>query len=127
TWTSAACDAASRFSNLGILAVGVLLISGTINASFLIGGMQSLIDTRYGQLLLLKMTLFAVMVCLDGINRQYLLPRLCNKVGIDLSARTVPWLVRSTLAETALGLGVLIIVGILGIMTPATDMATHLH
>jgi len=31
-----ACDAASRFSNLGILAVGVLLISGTINASFLI-------------------------------------------------------------------------------------------
>jgi len=127
TWTSVACDAASRFSNLGILAVGVLLISGTINAAFLIGGMQSLIDTRYGQLLLLKMTLFAAMVCLAGINRQYLLPRLCNKAGIDLSTRTVQWLVRSALAETALGLGVVIIVGMLGVMAPATDMATHLH
>jgi copper resistance protein D len=127
TWTSVACDAASRFSNLGILAVGVLLISGTINASFLIGGIRSLIDTRYGQLLLLKITLFAAMVCLAGINRQYLLPRLCNKVGIDLSTRTVQWLVRSALAETALGLGVVIIVGMLGIMAPATDMATHLH
>jgi copper resistance protein D len=127
TWTSVACDAASRFSNLGILAVGILLISGTINASFLLGGMQSLIDTHYGQLLLLKMTLFAAMVCLAGINRQYLLPRLCNNVGIDLSSRTVRWLIRSALVETALGLGVVIIVGMLGIMAPATGMATHLH
>jgi putative copper resistance protein D len=93
----------------------------------LIGGMQSLIDTHYGQLLLLKITLFAAMVCLAGINRQYLLPRLCNKVGIDLSSRTVQWLVRSALAETALGLGVVIIVGMLGVMAPATDMTTHLH
>jgi copper resistance protein D len=127
TWTSVACDAASRFSNLGILAVGVLLISGTINASFMIDGMQSLIDTRYGRLLLLKVTLFAVMVGLAGINRQYLLPRLCNNVGIDLSSRTLPWLVRSALAETALGLGIIIIVGILGVMTPAIGMAPHLH
>jgi putative copper resistance protein D len=127
TWTSPACDAASRFSNLGILAVGVLLISGAINASFLIDGLHSLIDTRYGQLLLLKITLFAAMVCLAGFNRQYLLPRLCDKAAIDPSTRPLQWLIRSALVETALGLGVIIIVGMLGVMAPATGVVTHLH
>jgi putative copper resistance protein D len=127
SWVSAACAVAGRFSNLGILAVGVLLVSGTINASFLIGGMQSLLDTRYGQLLLLKMALFAAMVCLAGFNRQYLLPRLCGNAGIDLGPKTVQWLIRSSVTETFLGLGIIIIVGMLGIMAPAIDMGVHVH
>jgi copper resistance protein D len=126
-WVSAACAVAGRFSNLGILAVGILLVSGTINASFLVGGMQSLIDTRYGQLLLLKMTLFAAMVCLAGFNRQYLLPRLFGDVRIEQGSKTVRWLMRSALAEIFLGLGVIVIVGMLGIMAPAIDMAAHVH
>ena len=71
TWMPIACDAGRRFSDLGIVAVGTLLVSGTINAWFLIGGMQNVIATNYGQLLLLKITLFAAMVGLAGINRQY--------------------------------------------------------
>jgi copper resistance protein D len=127
SWVSAASAVAVRFSNLGILAVGILLASGTINASFLVGGLQSLIDTRYGQLLLLKIMLFAAMVGLAGFNRQYLLPRLYGDVGNDLGSRTVQSLVRNSLAEIALGTGIIIIVGMIGIMAPATDMAGHIH
>jgi putative copper resistance protein D len=123
----AACNAASRFSNLGILAVSILLISGTINVSFLVGGIQNLTETGYGRLLVLKLGLFVTMFCLATINRQYLLPRLCDDDGIDQSCLTVQRLVRSTLAETALGLGIIMIVGVLGIMAPAVDMATHVH
>ena len=126
-WVTAACIVTGRFSSLGILAVGILLVSGTLNASLLVGGIENLIDTRYGRWLLLKMTLFAAMVGLAAINRQYLLPRLCDDVGIDRGARTVQRLVRSALAEIALGLGVIVIVGMIGIMAPATDMATHVH
>jgi putative copper resistance protein D len=126
-WVSVACDAASRFSNLGIAAVGTLLVSGAINAWFLIGGMQDLVGTSYGRLLLLKITLFAAMVCLAGINRQYLLPRLSGDVGTHLGPRTVQWLVHSTLVEVAVGTGVIVIVGMLGIMAPATDVHAHLH
>jgi copper resistance protein D len=126
-WLTAACNAGSRFSTLGILAVSILLISGTINASFLVGGIQSVIDTRYGRLLLLKLALFAVMVSAAAINRQYLLPRLCGGAGIDQSIPTVRWLVRSTLAELALGLGIILIVGVLGITAPAVEMASHVH
>jgi putative copper resistance protein D len=127
TWISIACDAASRFSDLGIVAVGTLLVSGTINAWFLIGGMQNLIDTNYGQLLLLKITLFAAMVGLAGINRQYLLPRLFIFSRTGQGYYSVKWLVRSTLVEVALGLGVIIIVGILGIMAPGADALAHVH
>jgi putative copper resistance protein D len=127
TWLSVACDAAGRFSNLGILAVGILLVSGTINAWFLVGSMQGLIDTSYGRLLLLKITLFAAMVCLAGINREYLLPRLFGGIERGLGSRALPWLIRSALVEIALGVGVILIVGTLGIMAPATDMHAHVH
>jgi len=127
TWISVACDAASRFSNLGIVAVGILLVSGTINALFLIGRVQALAGTDYGRLLLLKVTLFAAMVGLAGINRQYLLPRLSGDAGMDRGSRTVRWLVGSALVEIAFGLGVIIIVGMLGIMAPASNMPAHLH
>ena len=126
-WASVACNAAARFSDLGIVAVGTLLISGMINTYFLVGDMQRLIDTSYGRLLLLKVTLFAAMVCLAGINRQYLLPRLFHDSGTDQGSRTVQWLIRSATAEIFLGLGVIIIVGMLGIMEPATDMHAHVH
>jgi copper resistance protein D len=127
TWLSVACDAAGRFSNLGILAVGILLVSGTINAWFLVGGMQGLIDTSYGRLLILKITLFAAMVCLAGINREYLLPRLFGGIEMGLGSRTLPWLICSALVEIVLGIGVILIVGTLGIMAPATDMHSHVH
>jgi copper resistance protein D len=127
TWISIACDAAHRFSDLGIVAVGTLLASGTINAGFLIGGTQDLIDTNYGRLLLLKITLFAAMVGLAGINRQYLLPRLLVYTRAGSGSHTVKWLVRSTLVEVALGLGIIIVVGMLGIMAPPTDVHVHVH
>jgi copper resistance protein D len=126
-WVSIAAAAGSRFSTFGILAVGLLLVSGTINASFLLAGMHSLIDTSYGRLLLLKLVLFAAMLCLAGINRQYLLPRLRDDAGFKGSFRTVHRLVGNSLAELALGVAIVLIVGALGVMAPANEMAAHIH
>jgi putative copper resistance protein D len=126
-WVTAACHAASRFSSLGILAVAILLITGTINVSFLVGGISSLTDTSYGRLLLLKIALFLAMFSMAAVNRHYLLPRLCAKAGIDQDLLTTERLVRSTLVETALGLGIIMIVGVLGIMAPAIGMSAHIH
>jgi copper resistance protein D len=126
-WGTAASDATCRFSNLGIIAVATLLVSGTINAWFLIGGMPALVGTSYGRFLLLKITLFAGMVCLAGINREYLLPRLFGDIGRNPASRAVQWLLRNTLVEIALGIGVILIVGMLGIMAPGTDMHGHVH
>jgi copper resistance protein D len=123
-WVSAAAAAGNRFSNLGIVAVGTLLISGIINASFLLAGMHSLVDTLYGRLLLLKVVLFAAMLCLAGINRQYLLPKLRESSG---NYRIVHRLVRNSLAEVARGLAIVLIVGTLGVMPPANEIIAHVH
>ncbi|WP_298257443.1 copper homeostasis membrane protein CopD [Bradyrhizobium sp.] len=126
-WASAAARAGSRFSTLGIFAVGILLVSGLVNAAFLLGGMHSLIDTAYGRLLLLKVVLFAAMVCLAGINRQYLVPRLYGSRGTGGASATARRFVQSALVEIAMGLAIVCIVGALGIMAPANDMAAYLH
>jgi copper resistance protein D len=39
----------------------------------------------------------------------------------------VQWFVRSALAEIVLGIGIIVIVGALGIMAPATGMHSHVH
>ena len=123
-WVSAASAVGNRFSTLGIVAVGTLLVSGTINASFLLEGMQSLIDTPYGRLLLLKVVLFAAMLGLAGVNRQYLLPKLCEPGG---NYRTAHRLLRNSLVEVGLGLTIVLIVGTLGVMPPANQIMTHVH
>jgi copper resistance protein D len=126
-WELTAAAIGSRFSTLGIFAVGILLVSGTINASFLLDGITMLIDTFYGRMLLLKISLFAIMLCLAGINRQYLLPRLRDKVESGKSSRTVQQLLHNSLIEIALGLGVILIIGLLGVTAPANEIASHLH
>ena len=126
-WAVTACDAGGRFSTLGIVAVSILLMSGTINASFLVRGIGGLTGTRYGQLLLLKIALFIAMVCLAAINRQHLLPRLRGESEMGRNKLATQLLVRSAMVEMALGLIIIVIVGILGITQPATDMTSHLH
>jgi copper resistance protein D len=126
-WTSAAARVGSRFSTVGIVAVGALLVSGTINAAFLLGGIHSLIDNEYGRLLLLKIGLFVAMVCLASINRQYLLPHLTSHADAGQASGTVRKLVQSALLEIALGLAIVCIVGLLGIMPPANEIAGQMH
>jgi copper resistance protein D len=129
-WAGVACDVTRRFSNLGIVAVGALLLSGLINVWFLVGSMGGLIGTSYGRLLLLKVALFVAMVCLAAVNRLRLLPGLstaaASKSG-NLDVHAVQALQRNTIFEILLGLAVISIVGMLGITPPASDFQPHLH
>ncbi len=100
-----------RFSLLGIVAVGALLASGLINSWNLLSGPRDLIATGYGRLLFLKIGLFAAMLGIAAVNRFYLTPR----VTATHARRS---LMRNSMAETALGLGIVFLVGALGTMQP---------
>jgi putative copper resistance protein D len=119
-----------RFSNLGIFAVGTLLVSGLANASFLAGDMQGLTGTSYGRMLMLKILLFVGMVCLAAVNRQYLMPQLSAGIadsGPDVSTQIARKLERNAVLEIALGLAVVIVVAVLGITPPAAEARVHIH
>ena len=121
----AALFATERFSTLGTWAVGLLLVSGILNACLLLGSPADLVTTTYGQLLLLKIALFVAMVAIAAVNRLRLTPRL----PAEAATRD---LMRNALAETVLGLAILAIVGVLGTLPPAgghmvMHLGLHLH
>ena len=101
-----------RFSTLGILCVGGLVLTGVLNAWSLVGSIPGLVGTAYGRLLLLKIALFLAMIALAAVNRQRLAPALAEPGA----ARR---LARNAALEAGLGLLVLADVAVLGISIPA--------
>jgi len=115
-WATVTAIAVQRFSLLGVISVGTLLVSGIANSWYEVGTLNNLFATSYGQLVLIKIAIFAAMIALASINRFYLTPRLAT-------ASTVRWLYRTSLAETGLGFAAVAVVGFLGAMAPAS----HAH
>ena len=109
----AATQAARRFSMLGVVCVGALVLSGLANAWYLVGSVPALVGTEYGRLLLAKLAVFAAMVTLAAVNRLSLTPRLQRQ-----DARALPVLRRNATAEIAAGIVVVAIVGALGTTIP---------
>src|SRR5204863_3986129 len=79
----------------------------------------ALVGTPYGQLLLVKLALFAAMLSLAAVNRVRLTPRLLaapsDHHGVPQPLRRL-W--RNATCETALGLVVLLVVGALVHLKP---------
>jgi putative copper export protein/mono/diheme cytochrome c family protein len=112
----AARRATRRFSVLGVISVGTLLVTGIVNSWFLVGSIPGLIGTAYGRMLLIKLTLFVAMVAVAAVNRQRLTPRLLAAAAPMAALRALR---RNALLETALGLAILGVVGALGTTPPA--------
>jgi mono/diheme cytochrome c family protein len=83
------------------------------------GTVPALLGTLYGQLLLLKIALFATMVGFASVNQRRLLPRLAA-LGSDTTLRlqAIQQVGRNASIEASLGVFVLAVVGIIGILTP---------
>jgi putative copper resistance protein D len=118
-WASVARAAAQRFSTLGIATVGTLLVTGIINAWFLVGSIQALLITEYGQLLMLKLVVFALMLVFAATNRFWLTPQLAVSSAIEGRLTALRQLTRNSVIEVALGFTVFAIVGVLGTLHPA--------
>ena len=115
-WPSFATDATKRFSLLGIVSVGTLVVGGLVNTWFLLSGPRDLLATDYGRLVLCKIGLFAAMIAIATVNRYHLTPQLPEPTAMRA-------LRRNSLAEIGLGLLVMLFVGALGTIAPAA----HFH
>jgi putative copper resistance protein D len=110
-----------RFSGMGYIAVATLIGSGLLNGWFLIGNVSGLFATPYGQLLMVKLALFAGMLALAVSNRFWIVPSL-NKALTDDPNVSTAWAARlryHVLGEQFLGVMILVIVSVLGTMQPA--------
>ncbi len=119
-WAAVARTASRRYSVLAVASVTVLLAGGMVNTWFLAGTVPALVGTEYGCLLLAKISLFIAMLLVAAVNLLRLTPRLADSTSRTRNVvwRTVARLQSNARIETALGLGVLAIVGALGTLPP---------
>jgi putative copper resistance protein D len=107
-----------RFSMLSLCSVAMLMISGFINAFFMVASVADLVRTNYGKLLLFKVSLFLSMLCFGAMNLLRLKPRLTIPTagsGADVSAAKLQ---QNVISEIALGVVVLVVTAILGLLAP---------
>ena len=120
-WAAIARVVTLRFSALGITSVAAILVTGIINTWILVGSILKLVGTDYGRVLLVKVGLFTAMVGIAANNRFRQTPRLVERANDETKpGMALCHLQRNCLIEASLGLLILVIVGALGIMMPAT-------
>ncbi|MBV8448832.1 MAG: copper homeostasis membrane protein CopD [Hyphomicrobiales bacterium] len=112
---SSECRAAlRRFSTLGVIFVLLILLTGIANSVFRLRFSSDLFTTPYGLAILVKASLFGLMLIAAASNRWRLLPRLesANEETAFLALR------RNIMIEQGLGILVLGVAAILGTMAP---------
>jgi putative copper export protein len=106
----------SRFSRFALLASAIVLFSGLMQASLEVGSWPALLETAYGQLVLIKASLLVAMLLLASFNtwRGRMRSASAGAVGTQL------YLVRRGIrAELTLGVVALATAAVLGGTPPA--------
>ena len=108
------------FSAVGTLIVAAIVLSGMFNSWMLVGlsHLTQVPSSLYGQLLILKLALFAAMVGLAALNRFRLTPALATALVRGDHLRAIGALRRSLMFETASALTILGLVAWLGTLEP---------
>jgi copper resistance protein D len=101
-----------RFSDLGVIAVVLVVTSGAFNALFIVQDWPHALRFAYGNILLVKVSLVISMVIIACINRFILTPTF--REG-DSSFRNLK---RSVLVETLIGGFVVLAASLLGTVSP---------
>ena len=105
--------ALKRFSTAGHVVVALVVASGVVNTVLVLGRWPTDWSSPYQAMLALKIALVAVMVGLAAINRYVRVPRIAQR-----GSQAVQGIASATIAEIAMGLGVLGLVSVLGMLEP---------
>ena len=113
--------AVRRFSNVSLVTVSLLALTGMINSTFMVGSFHALVTTNYGRLLSLKLFVFFLMLTIAAWNRYRLVPLLFGDAATPARkpalARLRPLHV-FVVIELGLAVAVIAIVSILGTTPP---------
>ncbi len=102
------------FSPVALSCAGVLVVTGVVAATLHLGSLGALWQSRYGQVLLIKLAVIAVLLVVASINWRILRPKL----GTDQATRRIRG---SAVAELALALVVLIVTAVLVATPPPAE------
>lgn len=125
--TVATLSVVNRFSRLAALAVGVLAVTGLALAFVQIEKPSALVETRYGQILSVKLALVILLLGLAALNRFRLTPALAR------GEKAASILRRAIQLECAIALAIFTVVAGWRFtpppraIVPETPLAIHIH
>lgn len=113
----------AAFAVAGSVIVGLIFVTGLVNGVMIVGltGLPLLPSTLYGQLLIAKLGLFALMLVLASLNRWRLTPRLDPKPDAGGRSRAVAAVRRSLALEAGAAITILALVAWLGTLAPPSS------
>ncbi|MCD4524463.1 copper resistance protein CopC [Nocardioides sp. cx-173] len=111
----------AAFSTLGAAVLVLLVATGTLLAWRILGSWSGLVDTRYGQLLLVKIGIAALVVLLAAYNRFRLLPQVRSSGGHQHRLALAREVRTTTLAEAGLLATLLLVTGFLVNQSPREE------
>jgi putative copper resistance protein D len=107
------------FSRPGTVFVGVLVVTGIFHYGDLVGwSIAPLFHSRHGNLMLLKLALFAAMLGLAALHRWWLVPRLERDIHTGVPSHSAQHLRLSVTIEATIALLILVSVAVLGTLSP---------
>jgi putative copper resistance protein D len=116
-------EIATRFGNWAALSVGILVLTGILNAYYVIPATGALLATPYGSVLLVKLLLFALMLAIAAVNRTSLTTALrANRLDDRAPVEAVRQFRRNVWVEQMLGAGIVLLVAALGVTPPPMRM-----
>jgi copper transport protein len=107
-----------RFATTAITSICILALTGLYSAWLEVGNVDRLRSTAYGHALLVKLGLLVAMLALGGFNHFFIGPRVRRSSGAVEHFR------HAVALEAALGIVILLVVGVLTSLPPARDAAT---
>ena len=116
--------AVARFSTLALVAVGVIVVTGTFQAWIEVGSWEGLVQTLYGLSLTAKIALLVLMLLLAGFNLLIVKPGLARLAASGSSAAASVLARRFALAvrgEVVLGVAVLVAAAVLTGLPPTRE------
>jgi copper transport protein len=112
-------DVAQRFSRLALWSVGVVGVTGTIQALRQVGGFDAVGSTRYGKLLILKVAVVALVFLSAMMSRRVV---RVGRPSVDGALNSLRWTVASEVVGAA---AVLVLTSLLVNTAPAVAVNTR--
>jgi putative copper export protein len=112
-----------RFSTVALVSITVVGVTGTINSLLRVGRLQDFIDTRYGNVLVMKIALFLLILVIGGLNHFVIRHRLESAIGRRRASSSRALFRRTIVTEMLLAVAVLGITGVLTSMAPTREAA----
>jgi len=114
------------FESAGGVIVAIISITGIVNYLFIVGpNLDEVMLSTYGQLLFLKILLFAGMIVLAALNRFHLSPVLEKSVRNGEYSVAVNALRRSMTLEFTMAIVIICLVAWLGTLSPVMEMSAE--